>query len=261
MKTVTGHFGSLAPGGRSVNWAATGRFGGHSPPPFDELNLADYVGDEPSMVQRNRQVAAASIGLSATDLVLMQGVHGANVVVVEQGSPGLPGAPGFDALVTKTPGVGLVALAADCVPIVLADVANQVIGAVHCGWRGLAAGVVPAALAQMHELGADQIHAVIGPSICANCYPVPPQRVLELIGALSASVAAVACPKFAGVEPEIAVACIDVGAGVRAQLAESGVTALTLAGCTAHSEGLFSYRRDGQTGRQGMLIRLGDPIR
>jgi len=261
MKTVTGHFGSLAPGGRSVNWAATGRFGGHSPPPFDELNLADYVGDEPSMVQRNRQVAAASIGLSATDLVLMQGVHGANVVVVEQGSPGLPGAPGFDALVTKTPGVGLVALAADCVPIVLADVANQVIGAVHCGWRGLAAGVVPAALAQMHELGADQIHAVIGPSICANCYPVPPQRVLELIGALSASVAAVACPKFAGVGPEMAVACIDVGAGVRAQLAESGVTALTLAGCTAHSEGLFSYRRDGQTGRQGMLIRLGDPIR
>ncbi|MEI7630325.1 MAG: polyphenol oxidase family protein, partial [Actinomycetes bacterium] len=195
---------------------------------------------------------AASIGLSATDLVLMQGVHGANVVVVEQGSPGLPGAPGFDALVTKTPGVGLVALAADCVPIVLADVANQVIGAVHCGWRGLAAGVVPAALAQMHELGADQIHAVIGPSICANCYPVPPQRVLELIGALSASVAAVACPKFAGVGPEMAVACIDVGAGVRAQLAESGVTALTLAGCTAHSEGLFSYRRDGQTGRQGM---------
>jgi copper oxidase (laccase) domain-containing protein len=133
-------------------------------PPFDELNLADYVGDEPSRVQRNRQVAAASIGLTATDLVLMQGVHGANVVVVEQGSPGLLGVPGFDALVTKTPGLGLVALAADCVPIVLADVANQVIGAVHCGWRGLASGVVPAALAQMRELGADQVHAVIGPT-------------------------------------------------------------------------------------------------
>ncbi|CAB5027860.1 unannotated protein [freshwater metagenome] len=261
MKTVTGRFGSMAPGGRSVIWAATGRFGGHSLPPFDELNLADYVGDEAGRVQRNRQVAAASIGLTATDLVLMQGVHGANVVVVEQGSPQLGEAPGFDALVTKTPGVGLVALAADCVPIVLADVANQVIGAVHCGWRGLAAGVVPAALAQMYDLGADQVHAVIGPSICANCYPVPPQRVFELNASLSEPVAAAACPKSSGVEREMAVACIDVGAGARAQLAESGVTAITLAGCTAHSDGLFSYRRDGQTGRQGMLIRLDDPMR
>lgn len=252
MKIVTGHLGSVAPGGRSVTWAATGRFGGHSLPPFDELNLATYVGDAPGDVKRNLQVAAASIGLASTDLVLMQGVHGAQVAVVDQGGPVSGVEPRCDALVTRTPGVGLVALAADCVPMVLADAANAVIGAVHCGWRGLIAGVVPAALDQMNLLGADQVHAVIGPSICAKCYRVPSERVLELRGALPNAISAVACP-------ESEVARIDVGAGVRAQLAAAGVSAskvTTLAGCTAQSRGLFSYRRDGLTGRQGMLVRL-----
>lgn len=249
MKIVTGQFGSVAPGGRSAIWAATGRLGGHSRPPFDELNLASYVGDEPPTVIVNQQIAAQSIGLDLASLVIMEGVHGAKVAVVDRGGPPPQGAGGFDALVTTTPGLGLVTLGADCVPIVLADPTNSVIGAVHCGWRGLVAGVVPAALAQMHILGADQVHAVIGPSICANCYPVPPERVAAVVAALPEAISAAACP-------ESKVVCLDVGAGVRAELAAAGVIVTTLEGCTAQSTGLFSYRRDGLTGRQGMLVRL-----
>lgn len=252
MKIVTGQLGSVAPGGRSAIWAATGRLGGHSRPPFDELNLASYVGDAPEDVERNLQIAATSIGLATTNLVLMKGVHGAQVLIVERGGPVPDVVPGFDALVTKSPGVGLVVLAADCVPLVLADVVNQVVGAVHCGWRGLTAGVVPAAVEQMRLLGADQLQAVIGPSICVKCYPVPPERVLEVRAGLPAVISAAACP-------DSEVPCLDVGAGVHAQLAAAGVSprkVQTLAGCTAHTAGLFSYRRDGVTGRQGMLVRL-----
>ena len=249
MEIVTGQFGSVAPGGRPAIWAATGRLGGRSRPPFDQLNLADYVGDEARAVIANQQISAQSIGLDLANLVIMQGVHGAKVAVVDHGGAPAQSAGGFDALVTCTPGLGLVTLGADCVPIVLADPANSVIGAVHCGWRGLVAGVVPAALAQMQKLGADQVHAVIGPSICANCYPVPPERVAAVVAALPPAISAAACP-------ESKVACLDVGAGVRAELAAAGVVMTTLQGCTAHSAGLFSYRRDGLTGRQGMLVRL-----
>lgn len=245
MGTVTGHFGSVAPGGRSVIWAATGRFGGVSQPPFAGLNLAGYVGDDPGHVQENLEIAAASIDLVAGALAIMQGVHGAKVAVVDRG--GL--VPGVDALVTTTPGVGLVALVADCVPVVLADIDAGVIAAVHCGWRGLSIGVVPAAVDQMRDLGATDIHAVVGPSICAACYPVPPERVAEVIATLPPLIADIACPVSE-------IPCIDVGAGVRAQLAGAGVSAVRIDKCTAQSPDLFSYRRDGLTGRQGMLIRL-----
>lgn len=233
-----GVFDAASPGGHPVSWVATGRSGGVSLPPYASLNLADHVGDDPEAVAANRARCARHAGTDA--LAVMDAVHGAAVAEVDRGGS----VPGVDALVTRTPGVALLALAADCVPIALADPDAGVIGAVHCGWRGLAAGVVPAALAAMRDLGARRISAVLGPSICGSCYEVPASRIDEVRAAVGEAIARTC----------VAGRHLDVGAGVRAQLERDGVRALTVAGCTAEDARLFSFRRNGVTGRQGMMV-------
>src|SRR4051794_41463754 len=108
----------------------------------------------------------------------MHHVHGADVEVVEPvGSVGPVGdagrAPSCDALVTARPGVALLARAADCVPVLLADPTTGWIAAVHAGRLGLAAGVVPAAVAALRASGADPAVAWVGPHVCGACYEVP----------------------------------------------------------------------------------------
>ncbi|NNV10218.1 laccase domain-containing protein, partial [Geobacillus sp. MMMUD3] len=78
-----------------------------------------------------------------------------------------------DAQVSALAGVGLVIMVADCTPVLLADTEAGVIGAVHAGRPGMAAGIVSETLSAMRELGAREIHAVIGPSVCPRCYEVP----------------------------------------------------------------------------------------
>lgn len=176
---------------------------------------------------------------------MLDACHGGDVAVVE-----VPGVySGVDALVSVTPGLGLVALAADCVPLVLADRQGTVIAAVHCGWKGLGAGVVSAAVSVMRAHGARGIRAVVGPSICAACYPVPLERVTALRSSVHPVVAAAAIPT--GVSPQI-----NVAGGVLAQLSLLGISASVVPGCTAESVELFSYRRDGVTGRQGIAVRM-----
>ena len=229
---------AASPGGHPVSWVATGRSGGVSLPPFDSLNLADHVGDDEDAVTENRRRCARHARVDA--LAVMGAVHGAQVAQVHAG--GL--VPGVDGLVTREPGLALLALAADCVPIALADPDRGVIGAVHCGWRGLAAGAAPAAVEAMRGLGAERIEAVLGPSICGSCYEVPGARIDEV---------------RAAVGERIAARCVDgrhldVAAGVRAQLEQLGVGVRVVAGCTAEDAGLFSFRRDRITGRQGMMV-------
>ena len=207
--------------------------------PFDTLNLADHVGDDPAAVAANRGRCLAHA--QVTGLAVMGAVHGAAVAEVSMGGA----VPGVDALVTRAQGLALLALAADCVPMALADPDAGVIAAVHCGWRGLAAGVVPAAVEAMRSLGAHRIRAILGPSICGACYEVPGERIDAVRAAVRAGVAA---------------HCVDgrhldVAAGVRAQLEGSGVGGVRVVpGCTAEDPGLFSFRRDGVTGRQGMMV-------
>lgn len=229
-------------GGRPVRWAATGRLGGVSDGDFASLNLADHVGDRLDAVQANRERVVA---WAQTDgLALMAAEHGGRVRIVDE-----PGTDvGGDALVTARPGVALVALAADCVPIVLADARMGVIAAVHCGWRGLVAGIVPNALAAMRALGAQRVQAVIGPSICGSCYGVPAERVALVRDAVPGAQAAAACR-----ETDQGWA-IDVAGGVSAALADAGVAWTRVPGCTAERADLFSFRRDARTGRQGMIV-------
>ena len=234
-------------GDPNLRFIVTSRFGGRSSPPFDSLNLANGVGDRDEDVDSNRSMAATAIGVRADRLAITGSVHGARVRVVDAGGV----VPGCDALVTSDRDLALAALAADCVPVGLADPQAGVIAAVHCGWRGLTVDVVAATVDQMRLVGAKALVAVIGPSVCAPCYGVPRERIAALRSTLSASAFAAACPSEDPV--------IDVAAAVRAQLAECGVSVeVHVPGCTMETPALFSFRRDQRTGRHGLLIAQGE---
>ena len=148
-----------------------------------------------------------------------------------------------DAIVTTEANVGLLAQGADCSPIVVADESAGVIAAVHCGWRGVVAGIVPATLAVFTQLGATAQWALVGPTICATCYPVGADVADEF-----ASVGGVVRTAANG-QPSV-----DVRASVARQFADHGVQVNHHGGCTFEDVTLFSYRRDGVTGRQGAAI-------
>ncbi|MFM8350029.1 MAG: polyphenol oxidase family protein [Actinomycetales bacterium] len=171
-------------------------------------------------------------------------VHGARVAVVRQAGV----AQGCDAIVTEQMNLALVALAVDCVPVVLADPDRGLVAAVHCGWRGLTAGVVTEAVSSLVANGAEAVMAVVGPSICADCYPVPIDRLGEMRKAVRPQIAEQACFD----DP----ARIAVGPGVIAELQlltqVEGIEVVP--GCTAEDARLFSYRRSGSMKRHAMVI-------
>ena len=241
------------PGGRPARWAATGRLGGVSQPPYDSLNLAWHVGDEPAHVAVNMDRLAASIGCAAGQWAVPDAVHGATVAVVD--GPGR--VEGVDAIVTDRPGLALVALAADCVPVVLVGDDDRTVAVVHCGWRGLVADVVGATVSVLRERGADVARAVLGPSVCGGCYPVPPERAAAVRASCPEPVWSAALLQCADGQPGI-----DVARGVRAQLDVLGVppqVVEVVPGCTVEDPALFSHRRDGVTGRQGVVVARMDP--
>lgn len=167
--------------------------------------------------------------------VLMHQVHGAEVARVDR--PVAWGAsPTADALVTSSPGLALLARAADCVPVLLADPASGWVAAAHAGRPGLAAGVVPATVAALRQQGADPTVAWIGPHVCGACYEVPSDLRDEVAALVPESRATTSWGTPA----------LDLGAGVRAQLAAAGITDVRVVdACTREDPTWPSYRRDG----------------
>ena len=212
--------------------------------PFESLNLALEGDDDPEVVAQNLRIVLDDFA-PGDRLADLHQVHGAEVDVVED----RPTAdrPDADGLVTARAGVVLMVRAADCVPVLLADADAAVIGAAHCGRPGLAAGVVPATVGRMRDLGARSITAWIGPHVCGACYEVPESMQAAVGAAVPASVATTSW----------GTPSLDLGAGVRAQLAGEAVSVHDVSRCTRESEDLYSYRRDGdRAGRLAGLIRL-----
>lgn len=234
-----------APSGRPVSWAATGRGGGVSLPPYASLNLAGHVGDDPAFVAVNRDAVTSAIG--ANDLAITGSVHGARVGIVETGGV----IEGCDALVTATPRLALMALGADCAVVGL--VTDTAIAVAHCGWQGLVVDCLGAAVAALDDRGAGRVRsAVIGPAVCGGCYPVPEERA-EAVSSSPASGPGVVV-RLAGGQSGI-----DVAEGVRRRLLGLGLDpgSITRAGgCTVEDLSAFSYRRDGVTGRHGLLLMM-----
>jgi YfiH family protein len=231
-----------------AHFAFTDRWGGVSAAPYEELNLGGAVGDDPAAVRANRELAAKSLGLDPVSVVWMNQVHGNDVAKVTAPWGDAP-VPKVDAVVTARPGLALAVLTADCVPVLLADPEAAVVAAAHSGRPGLVAGVVPAAVEAMTELGArpERITAFTGPSVCGRCYEVPePMR---------AAVAEVVPEAWA--ETSWGTPAVDVAAGVHAQLARLGVARREKSHiCTLESADHFSYRRDRTTGRLAGYVWL-----
>ena len=164
--------------------------------------------------------------------VIMRQVHGAEVAVAASGSePAV-----CDALVSTEEGLALLARAADCVPVLLGDADVGVVAAVHAGRPGLAAGVVPAAVARMRELGAHRLTAWVGPHVCGACYEVPAELQEEVAALVPQARSTTSWGTPA----------LDLGAGVLAQLADAGVEDVrVLDHCTREDPDFPSYRRDG----------------
>lgn len=185
---------------------------------------------------------AAAVG--CTDLVVATQVHGTTVAEVTGPWPGP--VPEADALVTRVPRLALAVLVADCTPVLLAAPRQGVVGVAHAGRRGMADGVVPALLAAMRDLGARHLIGRVGPSICPRCYEVPP----ELREQVAAQVPVALSVSRHGTP------ALDVAGGVLEQLAPHCADLEQLPGCTAERTDLFSYRRDGSTGRSAGLAWL-----
>ncbi|MET9389161.1 peptidoglycan editing factor PgeF [Streptomyces sp. NPDC006624] len=232
-----------------AHFAFTDRWGGVSAAPYEELNLGGAVGDDPDAVRTNRGLAAKSLGVEPDRVVWMNQVHGADVVVVDEPWGSSRQIPSVDAIVTTRRGLALAVLTADCVPVLLADPVAGVAAAAHAGRPGMIAGVVPAALRAMTDLGADpsRIVARTGPSVCGRCYEVPE--------AMRAEVSAV--EPAAHAETSWGTPAVDVSAGVHAQLERLGVRDREQSPvCTLESHDHFSYRRDRTTGRLAGYVWL-----
>jgi hypothetical protein len=229
----------------------SGRGGGVSTAPYDTMNLGRSVGDDPAAVTANRRLAARACGVAPERLTWMHQAHGSTVwhAAAAGAAPGDQEPPQADAMYTDVAGPVLVVQVADCGPVLLADPQARVIGAAHAGREGMASGVVTELITAMSAAGADpaRMHAVIGPHICGGCYEVPEQMRARVAGQVPES----GCVTRAGTPG------IDIRAGVGAQLARAGVRTVTHdRRCTAESPELFSYRRDGQTGRLAGFVWL-----
>ncbi len=193
------------------------------------LDVGDHA--EPSV----RAASLAELAeVTGARPALMRQVHGAEVAVIDAPSSGGE-RPRADALVTERAGLALLARAADCVPVLLVG-DDGLVGAVHCGRPGLAAGVVPAAVGRMRELDSTGLVAFVGPHVCGACYEVP-EEMRDEVAALVPT---------ARSTTSWGTPALDLGAGVRAQLDSVGVTDVrALDRCTREDEAWPSYRRDG----------------
>ena len=215
----------------------TTREGGVSEGAFASLNLGLATDDRPEHVHETRRRVVTSLGGDPEALALNRQVHGASVLRAHAGSRGQVEG---DALWTDEPGLPIGALTADCVPIALVREAGErpAVAVVHAGWRGLLAGVVPAAV----ETLGGKVAAAVGPSIGPCCFEIGDEVARPLQTAFGADV--------------VREGRGDLPLATERALHASGVaTVERFDACTfCERERFFSHRRDaGVTGRQGVL--------
>jgi polyphenol oxidase len=219
-----------------VNFRFTESTGGNSTGVFLSRNLALHVGDQPEIVGSNRRSVSDEIGLP---IQFMEQVHGDHIEVIDDFTQSSPTA---DALVTSNPQIALAVMVADCIPLLLANQGS--IAAVHVGRKGLLNGVWHRAIVKMRELDSSPISAVIGPSICGRCYEVSPEIFAEVTQLF---------PRAAA-ETSQGRPSLDLAAALTFELEKIEIEVLTIARCTVEDSSLYSYRRDGVTGRQAGVI-------
>jgi YfiH family protein len=216
----------------------TDRHGGKSQGAYATLNLGDHVGDSPADVLHNRQLLESLHG----PVQFMNQVHGDRIAIIEAISEQPPTA---DALITGITGITLAVMVADCIPLLLTS--REVVAAVHVGRRGLVNQVTTKTIEIMREMGGREISATIGPAICGRCYEVSEDVHQEVTSDFP----------LADSRTNSGSLALDLPKALAAVLQSSGVSINPMTKrCTVEDSDLFSYRRDGVTGRQAGLVRL-----
>ena len=220
-----------------MKYRFTNRTGGASSGAFASLNLGTHVSDDLDVVLSNRAKLSSDVG----PIQYMSQVHGNRVAIIEAVTDEDPVA---DALVTGIPGISLAVQVAECIPLLLHS--REAVAAVHVGRKGLVNGVALNALEVMRDMGATEITAIIGPSICGSCYEVSPEIFEEVVS----------IHPSAESRTHIGTPALDLPAALCVALNAEGISVVNESRCTLESEDLFSYRRDGVTGRQAGIITL-----
>jgi len=221
-----------------VKYRFTDRTGGKSAGAFLSNNLAIHVGDDHSTVIANRAHLERDLGFP---LQFMDQVHGD--VVVHVGNEIIP-APSADGLLTQAKGVGLAVMVADCIPLLLSN--SKSVAAVHVGRKGLMNEIAMAAIREMRGIDSSEITAIVGPSICGECYEVSQDVFDEVSAKFPLATSQTREGGFA----------LDLSRALIEQLLEAGVQVLDEGRCTVEDKSLYSYRRDGVTGRQVGVVWL-----
>jgi YfiH family protein len=222
------------------------RLGGTSGGAYRSLNLGVLTDDERTRVRENRRTLARALGRDARSVVMGRQVHGIHVHLRES-------APGeeaplveADAQVTAAAHLTPLVLVADCVPVVIA--ARGVVAAVHCGWRGVAGGIVERVLTAVRDRPGDDVHVALGPGIGPCCYEVG-DEVRQAFRARGHDLTAMPAGR------------LDLALAIRGELERLGVAGNHLHSCglctSCNPELFFSHRRDrGVTGRQAGIAWL-----
>lgn len=240
-----------------VRIAFTSKEGGVSEGPYTSLNLGSHVGDDLDAVMRNRRLLMEALGAAGLPVLVPNQVHGSTVVNVDDSSAGSlvecqqRAQAGSDALVVATDNVAALLCFADCTPVIIVSPSGR-FAVCHAGWRGVVAGVAPAALEQLVAFddvdsreAASRCNVYIGPHIAGECFEVGPEVVQTFACAFGDSCV-------------VDSRHISMAQALRVSLCRSGVAAERIvdAGmCTVcHADTYYSYRASGGTcGRHGAI--------
>ncbi len=241
--------------GHSVFHAVLTRHGGVSKHPYDTLNTGGTVGDDPQNVLKNHHLIYDALGYDYDSRFDVWQVHGTKILCADGPRSSDTPHPKADGILTGQPEVTLFMRFADCVPILLFDPVNKVIGIIHAGWQGTVKKIAQVAVEKMmkrYHSKPETILAGIGPSICQACYQVGK----EVRDAFISSFGEVSEQYFHQQEGKH---YLDLWHANQDILRLSGVTQIETAGiCTAcHLQDWYSHRAEnGRTGRFGILMAL-----
>ncbi|MEN9352319.1 MAG: hypothetical protein RL476_279 [Actinomycetota bacterium] len=211
----------------------TDRRGGVSLGVYESLNLALHVGDDPQTVAANRSLIGPA--------QFMNQVHGDEIVIVESITDQTPTC---DGLITSKSNLALAVMVADCIPLLL--VSKEAVGAIHVGRAGLVNQIALKAIATMRSLGAIDIHAILGPSICGACYEVPFEMQQDVVEQHPRAFAAT----------RKGTPGLDLPKALIEDLLSAGVSYEASTICTMENELYFSHRRQNPTGRFAGVVSL-----
>lgn len=245
--------------GIGVPHAFSTRMGGISPPPFDSMNLGNPMGcavqDDDARIAQNYQILQTAIVCADRTRCWTHQVHGGEVLAVRRDEP-FANSQKADALVSDDPSRLMSIRVADCVPILIATHDGACVAAVHAGWRGVIARVVPNAIAAMQSLRSVDVSTLlvaVGPCIGPDAFEVGPE-VLQAFGDAFPT-----APPTRPYADSSGQGTVDLKAAIRLQLLELGVSDVQIDlsdRCTVRDQDeFFSHRRDhGVTGRMAAVI-------